>query len=131
MRLLHGLAAVWLLLGTQTVSASSLDKNLIRRVIQERQGEYQKCYTDALQWNPQLKGRLVVRFTVESDGEVSAAVEQPAEGQRFPDEVMTGCVLFQFQQLRFIPGPEQFHVVYPLIFVPQPPKAAAGKDSPR
>lgn len=104
---------------------------MVRRVILERQAEYQKCYTDALEWNPQLKGRLVIRFTVEADGEVSAAVEQPTEGQRFPDEVMTGCVLHQFQQLRFLPGPEQFNVVYPLIFVPQPPKGAATKDAPR
>lgn len=107
-----------------------MDKAAVRRVILERQAEYQKCYTDALEWNPQLKGRLVIRFTVEADGEVSAAVEQP-EGQRFPDEVMTGCVLSQFQQLRFLPGPEQFHVVYPLIFVPQQQKGGASKDAPR
>ena len=61
--------------------ASSLDKTLVLRVIKEKQAEYQKCYTEALSWNPQLKGRLLIRFTVESDGEVSSASEQAAAGE--------------------------------------------------
>ena len=130
MRRLYCFVVGLLLLGSQAAQASSLDKALVHRVIHERQAEYQKCYTDALQWNPQLKGRLVIRFTVEADGEVSKAVEQQ-EGQRFPDEVMTGCVLSQFQQLRFHPGPAQFQVVYPLIFVPQQQKGGATKEAPR
>lgn len=89
---------------------------MVIRVIKQRQAEYQKCYEDALTWSPDLKGRLVIRFTVESDGTVSAAEEQPGTTDKFPDEVMVRCVTDQFRQLTFPAGPQAFHVNYPLVF---------------
>lgn len=89
---------------------------MVIRIIQQRQAEYQKCYTDALSWNPELKGRLLIRFTVESDGSVSHADEQSSPGEKFPDEVMARCVADEFLLLRFPTGPGAFHVTYPMIF---------------
>lgn len=119
MRHLRCLAAALLLACPLAAQASSLDRTLVLRVIREKQAEYQKCYTEALSWNPQLKGRLVIRFTVESDGEVSSAAEQAAAGERFPDEVVVMCVTEQFRQLRFPPGPQTVHIVYPMVFTPK------------
>jgi len=99
-----------------------LDKAVVLRVIQQRQSEYQKCYTEALGWNPNLKGRLVIRFTVEADGEVSSADEQITPGQKFPEEIVSLCVADEFRQLRFPSSPEAFQVVYPLVFTPKPSK---------
>lgn len=114
------LAAAVYLLGPLAAEASSLDKAMVVRVIQQRQAEYQRCYTEALGWNPGLKGRLVIRFTVDSDGEVSTAAEQTAP--RFPDDVMVSCVVEQFLLMRFPPGPESFQITYPLIFSQSPSK---------
>lgn len=116
------LAIVLWFVGTRAAAASSLDKEVIRRVIQQRHEEYQKCYTEALGWSPSLAGRLLIRFTVEASGEVSSAAEQAAAGQRFPDDVVPICVADQFRQLHFPPGPESFQVVYPLIFQQKPAK---------
>jgi hypothetical protein len=96
--------------------SSSLDRAVVIRIIQQRQAEYQKCYTDALSWSPDLKGRLLIRFTVESDGQVSHAEEQSSPGEKFPDEVMARCVADEFLLLRFPAGPGAFHVTYPMIF---------------
>ena len=96
---------------------------MVLRVIEQRHAEYQKCYTEALSWSPGLKGRLVIGFTVESDGQVSAAAEQSAPGEKFSDELVTGCVAEQLRTLSFPPGPEAFRVVYPIIFRQKPAKA--------
>lgn len=102
-----------------SAESSSLDRAVVIRIIQQRQAEYQKCYTDALGWNPELKGRLLIRFTVESDGQVSHADEQTSPGEKFPDEVMARCVADEFLLLRFPAGPGAFHVTYPMIFTPK------------
>lgn len=95
---------------------------MVVRAIQQRQAEYQRCYNEALGWNPGLKGRLVIRFTVDSEGEVSAAAEQTTPHERFPDEVMARCVVEQFFLIRFPPGPESFQITYPMIFSQSPSK---------
>ena len=115
------LAVALSLLGPLAAAASALDKALVTRIIQERRAEYQRCYTEALGWNPDLKGRMVIQFTIEVDGQVSAAAESPHE--RFPDEVMVRCVAEQFLLLQFPPGPESFHITYPLIFTQNPSKS--------
>lgn len=116
------LAAAVSVLAPLAAEASSLDKAMVTRVIQQRQTEYQRCYTEALGWHPGLKGRLVIRFTVDSDGEVSTAAEQAAPHERFPDEVMARCVIDQFLLMRFPSGPESFQITYPMIFTQNPSK---------
>jgi hypothetical protein len=106
----------------QPASSSSLDRALVLRIIQQRKAEIHKCYTDALSWNPELKGRLLIRFTVESDGTVSRAEEQAPPGEKFPDEVMARCVTDEFLLLQFPPGPGAIHITYPMIFSQKPNK---------
>lgn len=89
---------------------------MVLRVVRQRQAEYQACYNAALGWHPGLKGRLVIRFTVEPDGQVSAAAEQSDPSNKFPDEVMATCVAEQFRALTFPAGPATFHVTYPMVF---------------
>ena len=104
--------------------ASSLDRAMIERGIKKRQADYQQCYTDALGWNPGLKGRLVIRFKIEADGHVSEATPSTAPADRFPDDVMAQCVADQFMQMVFpesTSGP--IIITYPLVFSPAPGKA--------
>lgn len=93
---------------------------MVLRVVRQRQAEYQACYNDALGWHPGLNGRLVIRFTVEPDGQVSAATQQSEPSNKFPDEVMALCVAEQFRALVFPSGPATFHVVYPMVFTENP-----------
>lgn len=120
MRHSYCLSILLLFSAVHAAAASSLDKLMIRRVIQQRHEAYQKCYVAALSWSPELTGRLVIRFTVERSGEVSSAAEQVTAGQRFPDDVVPLCVAEEFRQLRFPPGPEAFQVMYPLLFKQEP-----------
>ena len=120
MRHQRSLTAALLLLGPLAAEASSLDKELIRGIIRGRQPEYRRCYEGALRRSPGLHGRLVLVFTVEADGEVSAATERAPPGEKFPDEMMTGCIFNQIRQLRFPSGPARFHITYPMTFSSEP-----------
>lgn len=121
MQRLRYLMVALLLFAPLAAQGSSLDKEMVRRVIKQRQPEYEKCYTQALNWNPGLKGRLLIRFAVDEDGTVSAASEQTAPGDTFPDTVVTGCIVEQFRQLTFPASSASYQVVYPLLFQPKKP----------
>lgn len=51
----------------------SLDKEVIRRVIRRHINEWKYCYQKELQANPNLGGRLALRFTIGPDGRVLAS----------------------------------------------------------
>ena len=116
------IAAALLILGPLVADAASLDRAMVFRVVQQRQAEYTGCYTNALSWHPGLKGRLVIRFTVEPDGQVSSAAEQIEPSGRFPDEVMAGCIADQFRSLIFPSGDQSFQIIYPMVFTENPSK---------
>jgi TonB family protein len=59
------------LAGAQEATVSgTLDKDLIRRVIQRHIGEVKQCYQAQLPQHKSLAGRVMARFTVGTDGKV-------------------------------------------------------------
>lgn len=100
--------------GTTTVSGR-LPPQVIQRVVRQNFGRFRMCYSQALGRNPNLEGRIPVRFVIGRDGAVSNV---SATGD-FPDASVRSCVQSAFYGVSF-PPPEGgiVTVTYPLIFSP-------------
>jgi hypothetical protein len=71
----------------------SLDKEIIRRVVRQHRREIKYCYESQLQKNKNLKGRVVVRFTISATGSVvSAVVKQSNLKNAAVERCMTGKI---------------------------------------
>lgn len=95
----------------------SLDKEVIRRVIQSRRTKVAYCYEKALLQNPNLSGKVVIQLTIGGDGKVQLArVKESTIG----NEAVESCVQKVMAELRF-PAPQGGGVVvvtYPFLFRP-------------
>ncbi|MFH1810772.1 MAG: VIT domain-containing protein [Pseudomonadota bacterium] len=95
----------------QVVVQGSLDKEVIRRVIQDKLAQVKACYQRELAREPELAGRVVLEFVVGEDGKVqsarvvettlnSAAVEicltKKATAWRFPAVKGGGTVIVRY-----------------------------------
>jgi len=110
---------------TTTVSASTgepiimggLDRSLIDAVIKRKMSQIRYCYQRELQKNPNLSGKLTIKFTIAKDGSVSqAGVKTSSMGNPAVDQ----CVVQRFYQMTF-PEPKGGGIVivsYPFIFSP-------------
>jgi outer membrane biosynthesis protein TonB len=106
--------------GNVRVGATSVNGRLppevIQRVVRQNQGRFRACYEDGLKRNPNLEGRVSVRFVIGRDGTVSSVANG---GSDLPDATVVACVARAFQGLTF-PAPEGgiVTVSYPLVFSP-------------
>ena len=73
----------------------------IRAVVLGALPAFEACYRPALEYAPELWGRLGIRFHVSEDGKTDEAFEVES---RFPDERVSLCVLRAARKLRF-PAP--------------------------
>ncbi len=77
--------------------AGFCDQKDVARVMGGRAGAVRACYEMYLQRNPELAGRLEVRFTIEEDGSISGLTVTANElGQE-----VAACVLRQIASLKF------------------------------
>ena len=60
-------------------SRGSLDKELIRRVVRRNESQVRFCYEQALHSNPDLRGRVEIRFLIAPTGAVQSAVVAKTE----------------------------------------------------
>jgi hypothetical protein len=105
--------AAWTWTG-ETVVVSSLDKELIRRVIKRAMPEIRRCYERALAIDPGLSGKLVVTFEITPAGEVGGRWASPGLSAW-----LDRCVLDQIGRLSFpSPGAGRIEVSYPFMFDP-------------
>lgn len=98
------------------VDGGSLDPGAIAKVVKSRLTAVKECYERELKRNPQLAGKVVIRFTIEDDGRVSnVAVEEQTLG----DPNVGSCIVSRFERFRF-PKPDggAVTVSYPFIFSP-------------
>ena len=88
----------------------------IQHIIRERYGDFRKCYESGLASNPDLRGRVTIRFVIERDGRVSSSYVQDNE---VPDCRVAQCVRREMVKILF-PKPEGgiVTVVYPIMFAP-------------
>lgn len=106
---------------------------IIQQTVRASFGEMRKCYEDGLRRDPNLAGRISVRFVIDQEGKVSAVGEgeapvtpelagsppRAAASPPLPDRAVVACVLAAFEKLTF-PKPEGgiVTVVYPIQFSP-------------
>jgi hypothetical protein len=106
-----------------------LPPEVIRRIVQQKFGQFRLCYESGLRSDPKLEGKFRARFVIEKTGAVSNATNA---GSDLKDSQVIACVLKVFGTLRF-PAPEGGGVVvveYPLGFSPPDPPAAPPATKP-
>ena len=112
-----------------TTSVGVFDKGMIDKKIKSHMEGFSSCYTTSLRKNPDLGGRLMVKFVIEQDGSVSEATT--TEDTLGSDEFKE-CVLEEFIEMQFPSGMKSDMVTnsdsldarkiiisYPLLFTPE------------
>ena len=97
-----------------TVATGRLPAEVIQRIVRQNYGRFRVCYEAGLRINPNLQGRVAVRFIIGRDGSVSNVGNG---GSDLPDPNVTQCVIKGFYGLSF-PAPENgiVSVQYPIMF---------------
>jgi len=111
----HRTATPQVRMGDTKVSGR-LPPEVIRRIVRQNYGRFRLCYEQGLGRNPNLEGRVTVRFVIGRDGAVSNVSNG---GSDLPDSNVVGCVVKAFYGLSF-PKPEGgiVTVSYPIILQP-------------
>ncbi len=102
--------------GATTVSQGSLPAEVVQRIVRQNYGRFRMCYEGGLRGNPNLAGRVAVRFVINRDGAVTHATNA---GSDLPDSGVVGCVVGAYYGLSF-PAPKDGIVTvnYPIQFSP-------------
>jgi hypothetical protein len=100
----------------QTTVSGRLPPEIIQRVVRQNFGRFRLCYERGLTLNPNLQGRVAVRFAIGRDGSVQAAQNA---GSDLPDSSVVACVVSAFYGVTF-PQPDNgiVTVSYPIMFTP-------------
>jgi hypothetical protein len=99
-----------------TTVSGRLPPEVIQRIVRQNYGRFRMCYEQGLARNPNLEGRVAIRFVIGRDGAVSNV---SSGGADLADSGAVSCVLSAFYGLSF-PQPEDgvVRVVYPIAFSP-------------
>jgi hypothetical protein len=100
----------------QTLVSGRLPPEVIQRIVRQNYGRFRMCYEQGLSRNPNLQGRVQVRFVIGRDGAVSNVQRGDSD---LPDSAVVGCVMGAYYGLSF-PQPEGgiVTVAYPIMFQP-------------
>ena len=94
----------------------ALDTNVVRRVVRAHINEIRHCYNQGLARNPNLKGRINVRFRIGGDGKVLAS--EIAE-DTLGDPTVGTCVLSSVKRWVFPkPAGSSVDITYPFVLEP-------------
>lgn len=102
-------------LGREALVDGGLDRDLIADVINRHMGQFRFCYEQGLQGTPGLAGRVAVRFTIGSNGQVTTA---GIDNTTMNSSMVESCVVNRMRSLKF-PLPEggvTVKVSYPFMF---------------
>ena len=100
----------------KTEVSGRLPPEVIQRIVRQNYGRFRMCYEQGLARNPNLEGRVQVRFVISREGTVSNVQNG---GSDLPDSTVTNCVIGAYYGLSF-PQPEGgiVTVSYPIMFQP-------------
>lgn len=100
----------------ETSVSGRLPPEVIQRIVRQNYGRFRMCYERGLVQNPNLAGRVAVRFAIGQDGRVMTAQNG---GSDLPDSSVVGCVVSAFYGVTF-PQPDNgiVTVSYPIMFSP-------------
>jgi hypothetical protein len=104
-----------------------LPPEVVQRIVRQNYGRFRMCYEQGLARNPNLQGRVSVRFQIAADGSVTRPTNG---GSDLPDVGVVTCVVDAYSALSF-PAPDggAVTVVYPILFAPGGGGAAPGTDN--
>lgn len=93
-----------------------LPPEVIQRIVRQNFGRFRLCYENGMRNNPNLQGRVTVKFVIDRGGAVGMTADG---GSDLPDQGVVQCVVRGFGNLSF-PQPEggMVTVVYPIMFNP-------------
>lgn len=101
----------------KTETNGRIPAEVIQRIVRQNFGRFKLCYENGLRGNPNLAGRVAVRFVIGRDGGVMSAANG---GSDIPDAGVVSCVVGGFRGLQF-PQTEEggaVTVTYPIFFTP-------------
>jgi hypothetical protein len=84
----------------QATVIGSIDKELIRAVIREHAAQIRFCYEEQLAVNPKLAGKVVIRWTIDADGNASNA-SVDAGGTSLSDDKVHQCMMARIVSWQF------------------------------
>ncbi len=103
-----------------SVSASTpevdgnLDQKAVARSIKRRLGAIKACYNRELKRNPDLKGKIVVRFTIETNGRVGQIF---VVSNTMGNDKVANCIINKMRRWRFPrPSGGPVGVSFPFVF---------------
>jgi TonB family protein len=100
----------------QEFDSDSRSQNDIKKVIRRRLGGIKHCYEKRLKRNPDLKGKIVVRFVIHPGGKV---IEVEVMENTTGDRELGQCIAARVKSVRFPPAEGgETSVVYPFILAP-------------
>ena len=104
-------------IGGDPIILGALDKSLIDAVIKRNMNQIRYCYQRELTKNPNLGGKIVVKFVIAKDGTVSSAT---TKSSTMNSPAVQNCINGRFMRFKF-PEPKGGGIVivsYPFIFAP-------------
>jgi len=84
----------------QVAVLGAIDKELIRRVIQEHASQIRYCYEQELQRDPKLEGKVVIRWIINADGHVSNP-QVDGGGTTLSSDPVHRCMMDRIQSWEF------------------------------
>lgn len=102
--------------GSTEILSGTLPAEVVQRIVRQNFGRFRMCYENGLKANPNLTGRVAVRFVIGRDGAVSNVGNA---GSDIPDSGVVSCVISAYYGLSF-PAPKDgiVTVTYPIMFSP-------------
>ncbi len=97
------------------IDSASCDRDAIARFVKARMKSIQNCYEKELKRNPSLKGKIVVRFTIDESGK---PIEVEIEEDTMDNSRVTTCIRSTIRMWRFPIKDNECPVAYPFIFTP-------------
>ena len=104
-------------IGGDPIILGALDKSLIDAVIKRNMNQIRYCYQRELTNNPNLSGKITVKFVIAKDGTVSSA---STKSSTMGSPAVESCINGRFLEFQF-PEPKGGGIVivsYPFIFSP-------------
>ena len=104
-------------IGGDPIILGALDKSLIDAVIKRHMNQIRYCYQRELNKNPNLGGKITVKFVIAKDGGVSSAQTKTST---MKNPAVESCINSRFMRFKF-PEPKGGGIVivsYPFLFAP-------------
>ncbi len=92
---------------------ASRDMKTLSQILQKYQPRLKKVYEDFLKRNPDLSGKMVVKFTIEADGSVSGVNVVSSD---LNDRELERNLVRYIERIKFPPASGKITIEWPLIF---------------